>query len=311
MSAPLKVALIQQPPAFLDLPGCLELLVQYAEAAAAAGARLLVFGETWLPGYPVFLDICPEVGLWDHEPAKAVFTRMRQNSLVIGSEECEQIAALAARLQVVLVLGIQERVAAGPGHGTLYNSVLCFDADGRLSNHHRKLVPTYTEKLVWGPGDAAGLRAVDTALGRIGAMVCWEHWMPLARQAMHDSGEQIHIALWPTVKEMSLLVSRQYAFEGRCFVLAVGSSLSAAQLPAELPTAAELGPEDPVLSGGSAVIGPDGSLLGAPADASGQIVYAELDLSRIDAESMTLDTSGHYARPDLFALHVDRSRPGA
>ena len=133
-----------------------------------------------------------------------------------------------------MVVGVSERVSAGPGRGTLYNSLLTIGPDGQLLNHHRKLVPTYTERMVWGNGDADGLQAVDTPAGRVSGLVCWEHWMPLARQALHDSGEDIHVAVWPTVHDRHQLASRQYAFEGRCFVLAAGSVMRASSLPPEL-----------------------------------------------------------------------------
>ena len=135
------------------------------------------------------------------------------------------------------MMGVSERVDSGPGNGTLYNSLLTFDADGRLVNHHRKLVPTFTERLVWGQGGAEGLRSVDTAIGRIGGLVCWEHWMPLARQTLHVSGEWIHVAVWPTVHDMHQVASRHYAFEGRCFVLAAGQLMATSELPDDLEVA--------------------------------------------------------------------------
>ena len=161
---------------------------------------------------------------------------------------------------MTLVVGIVERVAAGPGRGTLYNAVLTFGPDGALLNHHRKLVPTYTERMVWGPGDADGLRAVDTPAGRVGALVCWEHWMPLARHALHESGEDLHVALWPTAHEMLQVASRSYAFEGRCFVLVAGSLLRASSLPPELEPHPDrvTHPDQWVMRGGSAIVGPDG-----------------------------------------------------
>ncbi len=153
------------------------------------------------------------------------------------------------------MVGVTERVAAGPGRGTLFNALLTLGPDGSLLNHHRKLVPTYTERLVWGPGDTAGLRAVETPAGRVGGLICWEHWMPLTRQALHESGEDIHVAVWPTVHEMHQVASRHYAFEGRSFVLAAGGLMRASALPVEFVSAA--GSEDPdawVLRGGSAIM---------------------------------------------------------
>lgn len=277
--------------------------------ARDAGASLVVFPETWLPGYPVWLDVCRDVALWDHEPVKRVFRRMAEESVAVPGPATEALGAAAKEAGVVLVVGVTERIDAGPAHGTLYNAVLTFDADGRLVNHHRKLVPTYTERMVWGLGDAGGLTAVETKAGRVGALVCWEHWMPLARQAMHDSGEDIHVALWPTAHEMLQVASRHYAFEGRCFVLAAGSLMRASALPPELePHATKIrSPDDWVLRGGSAIIGPDGRYVVEPCFDRPGLIVSDIDLGRVREERMTLDVSGHYHRPELLRLEIDRS----
>jgi len=277
--------------------------------ASDAEASLVVFPETWLPGYPVWLDVCRDVALWDHEPVKRVFRRMAEESVVVPGPVTDALGAAAKEAAVVLVVGVTERIDSGPAHGTLYNTVLTFDADGRLVNHHRKLVPTYTERMVWGLGDAAGLTSVETKVGRVGALVCWEHWMPLARQAMHDSGEDIHVALWPTAHEMPQVASRHYAFEGRCFVLAAASLMRASALPPELePHASKVrSPDDWVLRGGSAVIGPDGRYLVEPCFDRPGLIVSDIDLGRVREERMTLDVSGHYHRPELLRLEIDRS----
>jgi predicted amidohydrolase len=277
--------------------------------ARAAGAGLVVFPETWLPGYPAWLDVCRDVALWDHEPVKRVFRRMAEESVVVPGPITETLGAAARDAGVVLVIGVTERIDSGPSHGTLYNAALTFDADGRLVNHHRKLVPTYTERMVWGLGDADGLTAVETKIGRVGALVCWEHWMPLARQAMHDSGEDIHVALWPTAHEMLQVASRHYAFEGRCFVLAAGSLMRASALPSELePHAGKVRSSgDWVLRGGSAIVGPDGRYIVEPCFDRPELIVSDIDLGRVREERMTLDVSGHYHRPELLRLEIDRS----
>jgi predicted amidohydrolase len=198
-------------------------------------------------------------------------------------------------------------VDEGPGRGTLYNTMLTFGPDGTLLNRHRKIMPTFSERLLWGAGDGASLHAVDTGHGRVGGLICWEHWMPLARHTLHSSGEDVHVAAWPQVKEMNLVASRHYAFEGRCFVVACGAIMRVADLPAELEPVASLKgrPDDLVLNGGSAIIGPDGSLLAGPVWGQEEILTAELDFARIAEESLTLDVTGHYHRPDIFD---DKSR---
>lgn len=292
----MKVAIVQAAPVYLDLEASLRRAVEWIARAAGEGAQLVAFGETWLPGYPAWLDHCPEAALWNHEPVKQVFARLRANSVDVPSATTETLGRAAAEHGVVLVIGVNERAG-----GTLYNSMLTFDADGRLVRHHRKLVPTYTERMVWGPGDAAQLDATPTRAGVVGGLVCWEHWMPLARQAMHASGERFHVAMWPTVHEMHQIASRQYAFEGRCFVLAAGLLMDARDLPLPAPKA-----EGPLLRGGSAIIGPDGAYLAGPVFDEETIVSADLDLEAIDRELMTLDVAGHYSRPDVFSFEVRR-----
>src|SRR6202030_4576812 len=167
--------------------------------------------------------------------------------------------------------------------------------DGQLGNHHRKLVPTYTERLVWGNGDGRGLEAAPTSAGRVGGLICWEHWMPLARMAMHNSGEHIHVAVWPTVHEIHQLASRHYAFEGRCFVLTVGLMMAATDLPPELLRDVPLC--QLVERGGSAVIGPNSHYVVQPVFNREALIVADLDFIEIDRAAMTFDVSGHYAAP--------------
>jgi predicted amidohydrolase len=309
MSQTVRVAIVQVAPVYLNLEASVERAIALIRDAAGRGASLVVLGETWLPGYPAWLDHCGEVALWNNDATKSVFARLRRNSIVVPGPETATLAAAARENAVTLVIGAHERVDAGPGNGTLYNALLVFTPDGNLARHHRKLVPTYTERLVWGAGDAMGLEAVTTESGRIGGLICWEHWMPLARQAMHTSGEQIHVAVWPTVNDIHQLASRHYALEGRCFVLAAGSIMRASDLPAELARPPHFDSDDAlVLRGGSAVIGPDGAYVAGPVFDEEMILVADLDLETIDREKMTLDVSGHYHRPDLFEVIMKKER---
>lgn len=306
MSEPITVGIVQSSPVFMNLEASLAKATDLMAEGAKRGARLLTFGETWLPGYPAWLDYCSEAALWNHQPTKDVFARLRQNSVVVPGRETKILGAAAADLGLVLVIGVNERVESGPGNGTLYNSLLTFGADGKLVNHHRKLVPTYTERLVWGQGDGAGLVAAETTVGRVGGLVCWEHWMPLARQALHMSGEHIHVAVWPTVHEMHQVASRHYAFEARCFVLAAGLIMRARDLPSELASPAELReqPDALLLRGGSCIVAPNGRYIAGPVFDEETILTAALDPAEIDREKMTLDVAGHYHRPDVFELRL-------
>lgn len=300
----LRAALIQASPVRSGLAASLSKAIALIEQAVAQGANLIYFGETWLPGYPAWLDYCRDVALWNHAPVKDVYAELRANSVVVPGPETAAIGEAAARLNAGIVIGVNEKVNAGPGHGTLYNTLLTFSSDGTIANHHRKLVPTYSERMVWGQGDGRGLRCADVHGAKVSGLICWEHWMPLARQHLHNTGEQVHVAVWPTVHEMHQIASRHYAFEGRCFVLAVGQIMSAASLPASLLPVESLRPDTLVERGGSAIIAPDGRYLAGPVFDQESVITADLDLREIDREAMTLDVSGHYARPDLFQFSV-------
>ena len=302
----LKVAAVQASPVHLDLSRSLEKAVSLIAEAASSGAKLVVFPETWLPGYPAWLDCCRDVALWDHEPTKKVFARLMDNSVAVPGPVTEALSESARQHEIVLNMSVHERVIEGPGRGTLYNTMLTFGPDGALLNRHRKIMPTYTERMIWGQGDGSGLRAVATGVGRIGGLICWEHWMPLARQVLHQSGEDVHIAAWPQVKEMNLIASRHYAFEGRCFVIACGAIMRASELPVELEPIESLRrqPDSFVLNGGSAIIGPDGSLLAGPVFEQETILTADIDLSSVAKESLALDVTGHYSRPDIFEVKL-------
>src|SRR5258708_22094273 len=183
-----RVAIAQAAPVYHNKAASLAKALELIQRAASQGATLIAFGETWIPGYSVWLDICPNAALWNHEPTKEVFAELRENSIAIDGPEVAQMSKIARELQIGIVIGINERVEQGPGSKTLYNSLLTFSPDGRLANHHPKLVPTFTERLVWGNGDGRGLKSVDVGQVRVGGLICWEHWMPLARMAMHQAG---------------------------------------------------------------------------------------------------------------------------
>ncbi len=311
MKNKVKIAIIQDAPVHFNLAESLQKVEQHIATAAKGGAELVVFGETWLSGYPVWLDYCTNYSTWGFEPMKKVFARMYQNSLRIPSTESERLSALCRKHSITLVIGVNEAKERGIGSRTIYNSLLIFDKSGELVNHHRKLMPTYTEKLLYGHGDGHGLRAVDTDFGRLGGLICWEHVMPLTRQAMHREGDLFHIALWPNVHEMLQVTSRSYAFEGRCFVIAVGQTMRARDIPAELemPTEFKDKPDAFLLRGGSCIIGPDGMYLLEPQFETEGIIFHEIDnLDRAFGESMALDVTGHYNRTDVFNLDINKAR---
>ena len=311
MSQTMIVAIVQHAPVHLDLNGSLQKALGLIEKAAQHGAELVVFGECWLSGYPSWLDHCPEVALWNHQPMKDAFIQLYQNSVQVPGPEIGMIAEMAKRHSVSLVIGVNEVVASGIGNSTVYNSLLTIGSNGELLNHHRKLMPTFSEKLLYGIGDGNGLKAVQAGKARVGGLICWEHWMPLSRQALHNSGEQIHVAVWPEVHTYHQLASRHYAFEGRCFVVAAGQMFRAGDTPKSLTLPDHLAedPDQMLLRGGSCVIGPDGGYIIEPTIGSEGILMAELDLTAALGEKMTLDTAGHYNRNDIFDFSINSKRP--
>ena len=314
-----KVAIVQHAPVFLNLEASLDKASLLVEEAAGAGARVIVFPETWLPGYPVWLDYAPSAALWDHAPAKMLYSLLVENSLSIPGRHFDRLRAMARKTDTYLVMGAHERL-----DGTLYNTMLYLHRDGQRFQIHRKLIPTYTERLIWGRGDGSTLGMMPSEYGNLGGLICWEHWMPLARAAMHAQNETLHVAQWPAVRELHQIASRHYAFEGQCFVLAAGSVLSRGEIlegyysldqtgggALELLESMPGQDADLVLNGGSAVIAPDSSYLEGPIYDQALILYADVHPERISEGHLVLDTQGHYARPDVFRLEVnDRPQTG-
>lgn len=197
-----KIAIVQESSVFLNLKASVEKALDFISQASKNKADILVFGESWFGGYPSWLDYIPNAARWNYAPVKKTWSETFENAMEMGSDEITRLSEAAKKANVFLIFGFNEAIKKGRGNGTLYNAILMIDNQGEIKNHHRKLMPTYTEKLVYGLGDAHGLKAVDSPFGRLGALVCWEHWMPLTRQAMHDEAEDIHFALWPTVHEI-------------------------------------------------------------------------------------------------------------
>ncbi len=303
-------AIIQHGPEYFDKNKSLDKALELAKAAASKGANYIVFGEAWLSGYPAWLDHCPDVAAWDNEAVKRVFARMYANGITVPGPEVDVLCRLAKSLKAGICIGANEIIRSGSKNGTIYNTLILINEKGQLVNHHRKLMPTFTEKMVYGLGDGHGLKSADIHGAQIGGLICWEHWMPLTRQAMHNSGEQIHAAVWPNVHELLQVASRSYAFEGRCFVLAAGQIMRAKEMPAELELSSKYNddPNQLILRGGSAIIGPNGKYIIDPVYDREDIITAELDLSEILKEKMTLDVTGHYQREDVFELKVNEKR---
>jgi nitrilase len=296
-------AAVQAPPVFLDRDATVERAVRLIEEASGEGARLVTFPEAWIPGYPSWIYHAAE---WDEPCSKRTFARLQRNALQVPSPATDALCRAARAAKAQVVIGIHEQ-DADYSLGTIYNSLLFISDQGEILGAHRKLMPTHAERIVWGQGDGSTLHVFDTPFGRLGGLICWEHWMPLTRFAMHAKGEQVHVAAWPDADDVHQLASRHYAFEGRCYVLCVGSYATARDLPADFELAQAMGltGDDELLVGGSGIIGPDGSWIAEPVSGREAIVYGEIDLGRIAEEQQALDAAGHYNRPDVFSLTVD------
>ncbi len=303
----MKVAIAQFAPDHLNLSGTIDSLDKIMQSLDE-DIDLITFGETWLSGYPAWIDHYPDVARWDHEPVKESFLRMHDNAIAVDSDEMKHVQDLAAQKSCTIVIGVNEKVSAGKGQGTIYNSLITINKKGKIANHHRKLMPTFSEKLLYGIGDGKGLSSIEEENVKIGGLICWEHWMPLTRQSMHNSGEDVHVAVWPTVHEKHQIASRHYAFEGRCYVLAVGQIMKVSQVPPELQLPESYNEDDFLLNGGSCIIAPNGEFVVEPIFDREELIVADLPMEVILKERLTLDTSGHYQRNDVFQFEVNKSR---
>jgi predicted amidohydrolase len=306
-----KLALVQHAPVFLDSKKSAANAVEYIDLSSKNGADIIVFGEGWLSGYPAWIDYAQNMGCWDQKEIKDIWATMFADAVEVPGSEIKTIQEAAKQNSKYVIIGVNEAIKKGKGNGTLYNTLLIINTDGEIAVHHRKLMPTFNEKLIHGYGDAFGLKTISTPYGNVGGLICWEHWMPLTRQAMHDEGEDIHFGLWPAIKESHKLASRHYAFEGRCFVVAMGQILRKESIPdyINLQDVIKNNDSEFILDGGSCVIDPNGNYLLKPQYEIEDIIYVTLpSLHELYTERMNLSTSGHYQRPDVFKFQVDKRR---
>jgi nitrilase len=300
-----RVAVVQRPPAWLDKPACIERIVAAIREASAGGANIVVFPEAFIPGYPAWIWRLRPGG--DMGLSEELHRVLLANAVSIDGTDLSPIQKSAAEHGVTVVCGMNERDAE-LSRTTIYNTVVMIGPDGALVNRHRKLMPTNPERMVWGMGDASGLEVVQTPHGRIGALICWESYMPLARYALYAQGIEIYVA--PTYDQGArwLASAQHIAFEGGCWVIGSGFALHARDIPETLPGKASLYPktDEWINAGDSVVVAPGGKIAAGPLHEEYGVLYADIDLERVGIARRSLDVAGHYARPDLFRLQVDR-----
>jgi nitrilase len=294
-------ACVQVEPVIFDRSGTIERVAERTAEAAAAGASLVVFPETFVPAYPSSAWAKALAG-WSEPGAKEAFALLHRESLEVPGPDADRLSEIAGEHGVWLVVGVNELDPGRPG--TLYNSLLYWSPEGELALHHRKLVPTNHERLVWGPGDGRGLRAIETPLGRMGGLICWENYMPLARFSLYESGIEIYVASTADDGDAWQATLVHIARESRCFVVAPSHFQRAGSYPDGFPLAKALEGRDVLGRGGSAILGPDGSYLAGPLYDEEGILYAELDPQRLLEERQRFDPAGHYHRPDVLGLTV-------
>ncbi|MGH1338548.1 MAG: carbon-nitrogen hydrolase family protein [Aureispira sp.] len=304
----LKVALAQIAPVWLNKEKTLKKVEHAMLEAAQEGAELIVFGEGLVPGYPFWLALTGGAE-WNKTVVKELHAHYARNSVVIEAGDLEAICALARTHQLAVYLGIIERPQDRGGH-SLYASLVYINAQGEIQSVHRKLQPTYDERLTWAPGDGNGLQVHPLKQFTVGGLNCWENWMPLPRAALYAQGENLHIAVWPGSEHNTKDITRFIAREARSFVVSVSCLMKKSDFPADTPHLEHILANAPAVlaNGGSCIAGPDGEFIVPPDQTTEGNIYQVLDFNRVYEERQNFDPVGHYSRPDVTQLQVNRER---
>lgn len=310
MTDKLTVALAQIAPIWLDRDRTLAKVHDWATRAADAGAGLVAFGEALVPGYPWWIENT-DGARFDDARQKEWFAHYAEQSCE-PEQHFTELAELARDKSMAIVFGCMERATDRGGH-SVYCSLITILPDGEIQPAHRKLMPTYEERLVWAQGDGHGLRAHSLPPFQMGALNCWENWMPLPRAALHAQGEDLHIAIWPGNKHNTEEITRFTAREGRSYVLSVSSLMRREDIPDSAPRADELRAALPAVSGngGSCIAAPDATWVIEPVVDREELLVAELDHAFVRRERHNFDISGHYSRPEILHVELDATRHGA
>jgi len=300
----IKVAVVQAASQLCDRAGCVEKTCRLIDQASRQGARLALFPEAFIPGYPRGFAFGTVVGSRS-ESGKKTWERYWRNSVEIPSETTNKIGEAARKAQVYVAVGLVERDRES-SQGTLYCTLAYFGPDGEMLGKHRKLKPTASERLIWGEGDGSTMPVIDTGAARIGGLICWENYMPLARMVMYQKGVEVYLAPTADQREGWQATLIHIALEGRCFVLGCNQFMTKSMYPTDLVEAENLSSLPEILCrGGSAIISPSGEYLAGPSFNKEEILLADLDLTEVVRGKFDLDITGHYARPDVFQLTVN------
>ncbi len=299
-----QLAIVQTAPVFLDKLKTLELAVSRVEEAAAQGAQLVIFTECFIPGYPAWIWRLRPGGDWGL--SETLHQRLLNNAVNLEAGDLQPLCEVVQRHQLTVVCGIEE-IDSELSQATLYNSVVTIGPEGNIINRHRKLMPTNPERMVWGFGDASGLRVVETAAGRIGSLICWENYMPLARYALYSQGIELYIAPTYDSGDGWLGSMQHIAREGGCWVVGCGNLMHASDIPEDFPEKDRLYPDadEWVNPGDSVVIAPGGDIVAGPMRCESGVLYYNVDTEKAQIAKRALDVAGHYSRPDLFQLQVN------
>ena len=302
-----KIAIIQEAPSVLDRDATLARAADIIGEVAAQGAQLIVFPEAYVPGYPAWIWRLRPGGDWG--ASEQLHERLVESAVDLDSSQLSPLLEAARQHDMNIVCGLNERDSTRGG-ATVYNSVISVNEQGHIINHHRKLMPTNPERMVWGFGDGSGLNVVDTPVGRIGSLICWENYMPLTRYALYAQGVEVYIAPTYDSGEGWMGSMQHIAREGRCWVICAGVALRGSDIPEDFPQRDTLYPEDEdwINPGDSLVVAPGGEIVAGPMHQEQGLLYADIDASRSVKAKRALDVAGHYARPDIFTLNVDRSK---
>lgn len=308
MNSTLKIALAQIAPVWLDKRATINKIENAIKEAVKDNCELIVFGEALLPGYPFWLALTGGAE-WDKKINKELHAHYVSNSICIEKGELDSVCQLAKENSIAIYLGIMERPTDRGGH-SIYASLVYINELGEIKSVHRKLQPTYDERLTWAPGDGNGLQVHSLKAFTVGGLNCWENWMPLPRTALYGQGENLHIAVWPGSDHNTKDITRFIARESRSYVVSVSSLMSKSDFPKETPhldTILETAPET-LANGGSCIAGPDGEWIIAPVLHKEGLIIHTIDFNRVLEERQNFDVVGHYSRPDVTKLIVNRER---